>query len=157
MATKKYVLDRLYGLVASFRTPKGRKVVTFGNGSRYHERKGYFITSDVELQKAIESSKMFGKDILLESTIEDAVEEKIEKKAEEKVEEVDEVVAPTAKTYEEYLTNPEEVVRETTVTTLQKAKMWLQATHGKTFKGVTKDDIRKEAAEKYNTLFENWD
>lgn len=153
MATKKYVLKRLYELVASFRTPKGRKVVTFGNGSRYHERKGYFITSDVELQKAIESSKMFGKDILLESTIVDAVE----KKAEEKVEEVAKVVAPTAKTYEEYLTNPEEVVRETTVTTLQKAKMWLQATHGKTFKGVTKDDIRKEAAEKYNTLFENWD
>ena len=153
MATKKYVLNRLYELVASFRTPKGKKVVTFGNGSRYHERKGYFITSDVELQKAIESSKLFGKDILLESTIEDAVE----KKAEEKVEEVAEVVAPTIKTYEEYLTNPEEVVRETTVTTLQKAKMWLQATHGKTFKGVTKDDIRKEAAEKYNTLFENWD
>lgn len=153
MATKKYVLKRLYELVASFRTPKGRKVVTFGNGSRYHERRGYFITSDVELQKAIESSKMFGKEILLESTIEDAEE----KKAEEKVEEVAEEVAPTAKTYEEYLANPEEVVRETTVTTLQKAKMWLQATHGKTFKGVTKDDIRKEAAEKYNTLFENWD
>ena len=157
MATKKYVLNRLYELVASFRTPKGLKVVTFNNGSRYHERKGYFITSDVELQKAIESSKLFGKDILLESTIEDAVEEKIEEKSEEKVEEVAEVVAPTTKTYEEYLTNPEEVVRETTVTTLQKAKMWLQATHGKTFKGVTKDDIRKEAAEKYNTLFENWD
>lgn len=153
MATKKYVLNRLYELVASFRTPKGRKVVTFNNGSRYHERKGYFITSDVELQKAIESSKLFGKEFYLESTIEDATEEK----AEEKVEEVAEVVAPTAKTYEEYLTNPEEVVRETTVTTLQKAKMWLQATHGKTFKGVTKDDIRKEAAEKYNTLFENWD
>ena len=153
MATKKYVLNRLYELVASFRTPKGKKVVTFGNGSRYHERKGYFITSDVELQKAIESSKLFGKEFYLESTEEDATEEK----AEEKVEEVAEVVAPTTKTYEEYLTNPEEVVRETTVTTLQKAKMWLQATHGKTFKGVTKDDIRKEAAEKYNTLFENWD
>lgn len=153
MATKKYVLDRLYGLVASFRTPKGRKVVTFGNGSRYHERKGYFVTSDVELQKAIESSKLFGKEFNLEGTEEEATEEK----AEEKVEEVAEVVAPTTKTYEEYLTNPEEVVREATVTTLQKAKMWLQATHGKTFKGVTKDDIRKEAAEKYNTLFENWD
>ena len=149
MVTKKYILDRWFSLVTAFKTPSGKKVVTFGNGSRYHQRNGYFITSDVELQKAIESSAYFGKEILLESTEEDAVEEKIEEKAEE--------VAPTIKTYEEYLTNPEGVVREATVTTLQKAKMWLQATHGKTFKGVTKDDIRKEAAEKYNTLFENWD
>lgn len=153
MATKKYVLKRLYELVVSFRTPAGRKVVTFNNGSRYHERKGYYITSDKELQKAIESSKMFGVEFFLENTEDDVVEVK----AEEKVEEVAEEVAPATKTYEEYLANPDEVVRETTVTTLQKAKMWLQATHGKTFKGVTKDDIRKEAAEKYNTLFENWD
>ena len=86
MTTKKYVLSRCYSLVTSFRTATGLKMVTFGNGSRHHQRNGYFITSDVGLQKAIESSAYFGDEILLESTEEDAVEEKIEEKSEEKPE-----------------------------------------------------------------------
>ena len=145
MATKKYELIQLHSLVTSFVTPSGTKVVAFEGGSRYHERKGYLITSDKDLQKAIEKSGGFNIDYKLAETIED-----------EPVKEEEAVVTPTAKSYEDYLPNPAEVVRETTVTTLQKAKMWLQATHGKTFKSTSKDDIQREAAEVYNTLFVNW-
>ena len=147
MRRKKYVLSRWFSLVTSFRTPSGLKVVTFENGSRYHDRKGYFVTSDEELQKAIESSGYFGSEILLEQ--EEVIGDKSTKKEEA-------FVTPTVKSYEDYLPNPAEAVRETTVTTLQKAKMWLQATHGKTFKSTSKDDIQREAAEVYNTLFVNW-
>ena len=145
MATKKYELIKLHSLVTSFTTPLGVKVITFEGGSRYHERKGYFITSDKELQAAIEKSAGFNSEYKLAETFEDKPAKK---------EEV--VVTPTAKSYEDYLSNPAEVVRETSVTSLQKAKMWLQATHSKTFKGTSKDDVQREAAEVYNTLFVNW-
>ncbi len=144
MVTKKYQLTRLHSLVTSFKTPSGVRIIVFEGGSRHHERKGYFITSDEELQKAIEESAGFNKDYKLAETFED------------KTKEVEEVVAPIAKSYEDYLPYPAEVVRETSVTSLQKAKMWLQATHSKTFKGTSKEDIQREAAEVYNTLFVNW-
>lgn len=141
---KKYTLTRLHSMVVSFKIPSGVKVVTFDGGSRHHERRGSFVTSDKELQEAMEKSVMFNRDYTLASVVEDKTETK-------------EVVKEDAPTdYKALLKDAESVIEEPSVTTIQKAKMWLQANYGKSFKGTTKDDIKREAASLYNVLFPNW-
>lgn len=144
MITKKYSLVRIFSLVVPFNTPSGKRVVTFENGSRHHGRNGYFITSDKELQDAIEKSPYFGTEIVLSEEI----------KNETKVEEV--AKEPEIVDYKAMLTEPEKVIEVPEVTSIQKAKMWLQATYGKSFSGTSKDEIQKEAATSYNVLFPNW-
>lgn len=144
MATKKYGLTRMFSLVTTFKTPSGIKVVCFERGSRHHGRNGYLITSDKELQEAIESSPKYGSEFeLLEETADVA-----------KVEDIPQ--EPVIVDYKSMLTDPEKVIEVPEVTSIQKAKMWLQATYGKSFSGTSKDDIQREAATSYNVLFPNW-
>ncbi|MBO7315493.1 MAG: hypothetical protein J6U49_07500 [Alistipes sp.] len=145
MATKKYGLTRMFSLVTTFKTPSGMKVVCFERGSRHHGRNGYLITSDKELQEAIENSPKYGNEIeLLEETADVA---KVEDKTPQE---------PVIVDYRSMLTDPENAIEEPSVTTIQKAKMWLQANYGKSFKSTSKDEIKREAATTYNALFPNW-
>ena len=150
MGLKIYTLLNLHSLTTAYRTSKGVKIVTFDGGSRYHNRKGSFATNDIELQKAIEQSNAYGLEYIL--TQEEQEEEKPlgKAQAEEPVKVAIEV------DYKDFVTDKEKLVEEQSVTTIQKAKMWLQANYGKTFKGTSKAEIKKEAAESYNTIFVNW-
>ena len=147
MGLKKYTLLHLHALTTSFRTSKGLIVVSFNGGSRYHNRKGSFETRDVELQNAIEHCSAFGEQYILTESEEEEKQAVEIAEAPTKAEEPD---------YKDFVTDAENIVEEKSVTSIQKAKMWLQATHGKTFKGVSKAEIKKEAAELYNTIFVNW-
>jgi hypothetical protein len=150
MGYKTYTLLNLHSLVTSFATPNGVKVVNFNGGSRYHNRKGSFSTNDKELQKAIEQSNAYGWDYILTQ------EEKEEEKPLEKAQAEEPVKVVIEVDYKDFVTDKENLVEEQSVTTIQKAKMWLQANYGKTFKGTSKAEIKKEAAELYNTIFVNW-
>lgn len=143
MITKKYSLTRMFLAVFTFKTPSGIKVITFDHGSRHHGRNGYFITSDEELQEAIEKSGYFGTEIILD---EQTIKEETPKQEEPKV----------VTNYREMLSDMENATEVAEITSIQKAKMWLQANHGKSFVGTTKDDIKREAATSYNVLFPNW-
>lgn len=131
-------------MVASFNTPSGLTTIAFENGSRYHNMKGYFTTSSEELQKAIENSVLFGTEIIL---AEETIKEEAPKQESKEM-------IPT--NYREMLTDPDNAIEEPSVTTIQKAKMWLQANYGKSFKSTSKDEIKREAATTYNALFPNW-
>lgn len=127
-----------------YNTPSGKRVITFDHGSRHHNRKGYFITSDEELQKAIEESANFGIEIILdEQTIKEDTPKEVVKEA-----------LPVD--YKAMLNDADNAIEAPEVTSIQKAKMWLQATYGKSFSGTSKDDIQREAATAYNVLFPNW-
>lgn len=127
-----------------YNTPSGKRVITFDHGSRHHNRKGYFITSDEELQKAIEESADFGIEIILdEQTIKEDTPKEVVKEA-----------LPVD--YKAMLNDANNAIEAPEVTSIQKAKMWLQATYGKSFSGTSKDDIQREAATSYNVLFPNW-
>lgn len=144
MITKKYSLTRMHSLVTCYNTPSGKRVITFDHGSRHHNRKGYFITSDEELQKAIEESANFGIEIILdEQTIKEDTPKEVVKEA-----------LPVD--YKAMLNDADNAIEAPEVTSIQKAKMWLQATYGKSFSGTSKDDIQREAATAYNVLFPNW-
>lgn len=134
----------MYSLVTTFKTPSGMKVVSFERGSRHHGRNGYLVTSDKELQEAIESNSRYGSEfVLLEETAD--------------VTEVKETPQePVIVDYRSMLVDPENAIEEPSVTSIQKAKMWLQANHSKSFVGTSKDEIKREAAVVYNTLFPNW-
>lgn len=132
-------------MVASFNTPSGLTTIAFENGSRYHNMKGYFTTSSEELQKAIENSVLFGTEIIL---AEETINEETPKQEEPQ--------EATIINYREMLANAETAIEEPSVTSIQKAKMWLQANHGKSFVGTSKDEIKREAATIYNVLFPNW-
>lgn len=147
MGLKKYTLLNLHSLTTAYRTSEGVKIVTFDGGSRYHNRKGSFATNDIELQKAIEQSNAYGLEYILTESEEEEKQAVEIPEAPTKAEEPD---------YKDFVTDAENIVEEKSVTSIQKAKMWLQATHGKTFKGVSKAEIKKEAAELYNTIFVNW-
>ncbi len=145
MITKTYSLTRMFSLVTSFKTPSGKRVVSFEHGSRHHGRNGYLITSDKELQEAIEKSGYFGTEIIL---AEQTINEETPKQEEPQ--------EATIINYREMLANAETAIEEPSVTSIQKAKMWLQANHGKSFVGTSKDEIKREAATIYNVLFPNW-
>ena len=135
----------MFSAVLTFRLASRSETITFANGSRHHGRNGYFVTSDKELQEAIEKSGYFGTEIIL-------AEETINEEA-PKQEEPQEA---TIINYREMLANAETAIEEPSVTSIQKAKMWLQANHGKSFVGTSKDEIKREAATIYNVLFPNW-
>lgn len=144
MVTKKYTLSRMFSLVLTFKLSSRTETISFEHGSRHHGRNGYFITSDKELQEAIEKSPYFGTEIIL---TEETIKEEASKQ--EPKEE-----API--NYREMLADAETATEVAEVTSIQKAKMWLQANHGKSFAGTTKDEIKREAATSYNVLFPNW-
>ena len=54
------------------------------------------------------------------------------------------------------LPDPEHVVEESTVTSVQMANNWLQRNHNCVFEATRAKDIRIEAAKKYNVIFTNW-
>ena len=134
----------MFSLVLTFKLSSRTETISFEHGSRHHGRNGYFITSDKELQEAIEKSPYFGTEIILtEETI----------KEEARKEEPKEM---TPINYREMLADAETATEVAEVTSIQKAKMWLQANHGKSFVGTSKDEIKREAATTYNVLFPNW-
>lgn len=145
MITKKYKLTRMFSAVLTFRLVSRSETITFANGSRHHGRNGYFVTSDEELQEAIEKSPYFGTEIIV---AEQTINEETPKQEEPQ--------EATIINYREMLTDAESSIEAPEVTTIQKAKMWLQANYGKSFKGTTKDEIKKEAAATYNVIFPNW-
>lgn len=144
MVTKRYTLSRMFSLVLTFKLSSRTETISFEHGSRHHGRNGYFITSDKELQEAIEKSPYFGTEIILtEETI----------KEETRKEEPKEMTPINCR---KMLADAETATEVAEVTSIQKAKMWLQANHGKSFVGTSKDEIKREAATTYNVLFPNW-
>lgn len=63
---------------------------------------------------------------------------------------------PASVDYRTFLSNPDSAESVDSVTSIAKAKNWLQATHKAKFVATAADEIRQEAAAKYNTLFPNW-
>lgn len=54
------------------------------------------------------------------------------------------------------LPDPEHVIEEPSVTSVQMANNWLQRNHNCVFEATRAKDIRIEAAKRYNVIFTNW-
>lgn len=54
------------------------------------------------------------------------------------------------------LPDPENVVYESSVNSVQSANHWLQMTHKAVFVAKNPAAVKIEAAKKYNTIFDNW-
>lgn len=55
-----------------------------------------------------------------------------------------------------YLSDPENVIMEESVTSLATATLWVQKTHGEVFQATKAADVKIEAALRFNVIFPNW-
>lgn len=102
-----------------------------------------FTTARDEVAELIMARHDFGSTIYLREEVEEAKPEVEESKSE-----IDKLKA--------LLADPENVVYETTVDSVQKANHWLQMTHKTVFVAKNPAAVKIEAAKKYNTIFSNW-
>ena len=143
MAVKRYILKQCYDLTTTVTIDKMQVVVRFTGGSRHSGTRGFYITKDERIQKALEKSSGFGR-VYVEDT-----SYNIERKA---------TPAPTEKipTPEDMLQDPENAIRDTTVTSKAKAIAYVQ---GKFDASFVSNDIAKmklEAAQRWNLIFAAW-
>lgn len=144
MATKRYILKRIYDLTTTVVVDGVQVVVRFTGGSRYSGTRGFYITKDERIQKALEESNSFGKIYDEDKTYVIASAPKVDAPKEK---------VPTA---EDMLQNPETAIRDTTVTSKAKAIAYVQGKFDATF---VSNDIAKmkiEAAQRWNIIFTAW-
>lgn len=67
-----------------------------------------------------------------------------------------EVVVEKTKTIEDDLTDPENATIVESVTTKGMAIAYIQGMYGESFTATTVEDMKREAAQKWNTLFPKW-
>ena len=101
-----------------------------------------FTTNDDALAEAMKKSPMFGMYYYLESETGD---KNIEKK---------EIPAP--KPIEDELKDPSTAVYDETVTTKGMAVAYIQGNYDDVFTASTVEEMKREAARKWNVIFKNW-
>ena len=114
-------------------------IVMFGNTS--HAR---YTTDDKEIIDELKNHKHFNSFFFLER--EDSVVEEIAPKVETTI-----IVD-----YRTLCKNPDSIVEEFSVVDVATAQNWCQRVHGAVFRGRKAETIKTEAAEKYNTVFPNF-
>lgn len=100
-----------------------------------------FSTTDPALITALKKHKNFGVYYFVK-----------EESGVEAAREATEVV----KTIEDELTNPENATIVESVTTKGMAVAYIQGMYGESFTATTVEDMKREAAQKWNTLFPKW-
>ncbi|MEG1622806.1 MAG: hypothetical protein RR330_05480 [Alistipes sp.] len=136
MTIKKYVLTDIQELTTTIIVNDEPRIINFSGGSRASGTRGFFVTDNSAVQDSIESSSRFGSVFKIEATI------------------TEPVTQPTTPT--DGLSDPS-VIQEPTVTSKNKAIKYLMDTYNATFSASTSiDEIKKDALEKYHTVFINW-
>ncbi len=120
-----------------------QQIVRFTNGSRICRRRGYFTTSDKQLQEVLESTKEFGLVYVLDSI----------KSKPQKANNIQEQGS-----IESYLSDKNNVTYNDTVTTKRMAIAYIQGVYGESFSNPTAsvDDLKREAARRWNIIFTKW-
>ena len=113
-------------------------VVMFGNTS--HAR---YTTNDKEIIEHLKKHKHFNSFFFLE-------------REDNEVEVAPAENSPVAVDYKELCKDKENIVEELSVVDLATAQNWCQRTHGTVFRARKAETIKQEAAEKYNTIFPNF-
>lgn len=101
-----------------------------------------YTTSNQAIADAMMKHRLFGSIFFVKQVIGD------KPKAEVVVEEV--------KTIEDELRDPETAVYDDTVTTKGMAVAYIQGMYGESFTATTVEDMKREAARKWNVIFKNW-
>lgn len=102
--------------------------------------KAYYITNDSKIAEALKKHPSFGALFYLESEVDDTP----------KVAEV--VVKP-----EDLLVDPVNVIFEESVTSKAKAVAYIQGMYDESFSNTTSiEEMKKEAARRWNIIFVNW-
>lgn len=103
--------------------------------------KAYYITTNEDIAEALKKHPFFGEQIFLESEVDDAPK-------------VAEVVAEKP---EDFLDYTKDIVYEDSVNTKTKAVAYIQGMFGETFSNTSSvDAMKKEAAKRWNVIFNAW-
>lgn len=101
--------------------------------------KAYYSTSNEDIANALKKHPYFGEQFHLESEVDDTP----------KVAEV--VVKP-----EDLLTDAENAIYEESVTSKAKAVAYIQGMYDESFTSTSIEEMKKEAAKRWNIIFVNW-
>lgn len=104
--------------------------------------KACFTTGDADLIKAMKADPKFGVFYFVKEEVLDAPEETISE--------------PITKTIEDELRDPATAVYDETVTTKGMAVAYIQGNYDDVFTTSTVEDMKREAARKWNVIFKNW-
>jgi hypothetical protein len=99
-----------------------------------------YSTADEDITKALKNHKYYGVYFFLKS--EDAPAPVL--------------INEETKTIEDELTDPENAIIVESVTTKGMAIAYIQGMYGESFTTTTVEDMKREAAQKWNTLFPKW-
>lgn len=102
-----------------------------------------FSTSDKALVEALKAHPEYGSLFYIKETTE-------EEKA------IDARIAEVSKTIEDELKDPETAVYDETVTSKGMAVAYIQGNYDDAFTASTVEDMKREAARKWNVIFKNW-
>ena len=102
-----------------------------------------FTTSDKELIEALKNHRDFGKAFFIEEEILDATEGVSSSEF-------------AVKTIEDDLADPENAIIVESVTTKGMAVAYIQGMYGESFTATTVEDMKREAAQKWNVIFPKW-
>ena len=142
MATKKYILKQYYDLTTTVMIGEKQVVIRFTGGSRHTQTRGFYISSDERIQKALEKSPSYGR-----VYVEDKTYNIVRPKA---------APAPVVTTPEDVLRDPETATRDTTVTSKAKAIAFIQGMFDASFVSNEIPRMKLEAAQRWNVLFTAW-
>ena len=117
-------------------------IFMFGNTSH-----ATYTTCDKEVIEALKNHKHFNSFFFLEH---EDIEEVVERNPMQGVNE------PKGVDYRALCPNQDAIIEELSVVDLATAQNWCQRTHGAVFRARKAETIKQEAAEKYNTLFPNF-
>ena len=104
--------------------------------------KACFTTCDKELIKAMKAHHMFGVFFFVKEELSDSDDT--------------EVAATNTKTIEDELKDPATAVYDETVTTKGMAVAYIQGNYDGVFTATTVEEMKREAARKWNVIFKNW-
>lgn len=143
MATKKYLLKQCYDLTTTVKIDKMQVVIRFTGGSRHTGTRGFYITKDERIQRALEKSSGFGRVYVEDKTYNNTPKPAAPASVS--------VVTP-----EDMLQNPETAIRDTTVTSKTKAIAFVQGRFDASFVSNDIPKMKLEAAQRWNVIFESW-
>lgn len=141
-----FAIDDHRNLTLSIKVNGRTRWVTFTFPVLYGNRGiSTFSTNDPNLIEALKKHKEFGSLFYIKEATE-------EEKA------IDARIAETPKPIEDELADPENAVRNDTVTSKQMAIAFIQGTFGETFSqpSMSVEDMKREAARRWNVVFEKW-
>ena len=143
MAAKKYLLKQCYDLTTTVKIDKSQVVIRFTGGSRHSGTRGFYITKDERIQKALEKSAGYGSVYVEDKSY------NIERKP---------MAAPVevVPTPENMLQDPENAIRDTTVTSKAKAIAYVQGMFDASFVSNDIAKMKLEAAQRWNVIFAAW-